>query len=162
MTNHSKNIFVVKALGICLPPRRVTASMTCDPRALGGGGGVAGRWPVFFTSSDEAASAVPALAPATGSQVIALPPWGPTLSCSKWGFHTLWSSVLDPRVEDGMKNDLTPGALSPLGEPGKQRIKDTDSVASARAGMGPSSHQGASTSLCQEHPRETARGRGQN
>lgn len=58
-----------------------------------------------------------------------------------------------------MENDLTPGALRLLGKPGKQNTKDTDSVASARAGMGPSSHQGARTFLCQEHPRETARGR---
>ena len=56
-----------------------------------------------------------------------------------------------PRL--AQNGDFTPGALSPLGEPGKQRIKDTDSVPSARAGMGPSSHQGASTSCAKSIPK---------
>lgn len=51
-----------------------------------------------------------------------------------------------------MENDLTPGALSPLGEPGKQRIKDIDSEASARAGMGQAVTK-EQVPLCQEHPK---------
>ena len=67
--------------------------------------------------------------------------------------------MLDPRMEDRMEDVLTPVALSPLGEPGKQTMKDTDSVASARAKTGPMC-RGAGTSLCQEHSQETPRGRG--
>lgn len=115
------------------------------------------RQPVIF--SDAAASAAPPLAPATRSHVRALPPWGPTVSCSKGDSALCASSVLDPRMEDRMENVLTPVALRPLGEPGEQTMHDTDSVASARAKTGPMC-RGASTSLCQEHPQETPGGRG--
>lgn len=97
---------------------------------------------VFFSSSDAAASAAPALAPTTqpshGST-----PRSPAGFCSKWGFHALCQ--LCARPKDGRQNGgwaLTPVALSPLGEPGKQTMDDTESVASTRAGMGPT-HQGA-------------------
>ena len=123
--------------------------MTCGPRALGVG-------QESGLSFSPAVMKLPVQSqpwhePQAAKSQLCLPGVLPRLA-QNGDFILYDNSVLDPRVEDRMENDLTPGALSPLGEPGKQRITDTDSVPNARAGMGPSSHQGASTSCARSTP----------